>query len=400
MIREKGVACAENRLRARRLRFAVAGSLLFGLLVLGTARAQTPTSTPTDTPTSTPTETATSTPTETPTTTLTPSATQTQTATQTATSTPSMTPTLAFTLTATVTPNASASPTVTRTRTPTRTKTRTPTQTPGGNEVVAGYIPVAGAVLGNFGSFFRTSVQLLNPGPTPSSGRLVFHPAGVSGQPSDPSLDWSLAPGQVVSFPDVVESLGVSGLGSIDVLVDEGQPIPIVITRVFNDAGAAGTSGFTEQFFIPPDIPAQGSGFLVGPSDVSRFRFNIGIRTLDAPVSLTATVRDSNGNVLHTITHSYDANVFVQTSSTDFLGFSLGNDQSIEITFTGGGLIVYGATVDNITNDPSAQFMPYITGTPLVARAGTPRSGSSKPIQLALILALVGVGAGLVIAKR
>ncbi len=64
-------------------------------------------------------------------------------------------------------------------------------------------------------------------------------------------------------------------------------------------------------------------------------------------------------------------------------------------------MIAYGATVDNVSNDPSAQFLPYVTATPLAQQAaGTSRKGSSKPLALALILAFVGVGAGVVIAKR
>ncbi len=78
------------------------------------------------------------------------------------------------------------------------------------------------------------------------------------------------------------------------------------------------------------------------------------------------------------MTHSYDENVFVQTSSTDFLGFSLGNDQSIEIAFTGGGLIAYGATVDNVTNDPSAQFLPYSHGHTGSRRAPGPRAADPR----------------------
>lgn len=413
MIVANGFACAEHRLRAKRLRLAVAGSLLFATLGLCTALAQTPTITPTLTTTETPTATATAT------------AVETETPTPTVTST--ATPTVSVTQTLTLTPNASASPTVTRTATttptitvtgtpptstPSRTRTRTKTPAPGLSatatltpplvpELVAGYIPVVGSIPGNFGSFFKTSVQLFNSAASTSTGRLVFHPAGTPGQRTDPSLQWTLAPGQIVSYPDVVGALGQSGLGSVDVYVTEGQPVPIVVTRIFNDAGSGGTSGFTEPFFGTADVPDQGHGFLVGPSDVAHFRYNIGIRTLDGPVDVIATVRDSAGAVLHTVTHTYEENVFVQTSSTAFLGFSLGNDQSIEIAFTGGGLIAYGATVDNVTNDPSAQFLSYVTATPLAAQRARPsRGGSSTPITLALILAMLGVGAGIVIARR
>jgi hypothetical protein len=267
-------------------------------------------------------------------------------------------------------------------------------------EFLAGYIPAVGSTPGNFGSFFKTSIQLLNPGVSTSTGRLVFHPAGTSGKPTDPSLSWTLGPGQIVSYDDVVATLGQSGLGSIDLYLGQGQPLPIVITRIFNDAGTGGTSGFTEPFFRPSDVPDHGMGFLIGPSDTSHFRYNIGVRTLDNPVSLTATVRDSAGNIRHSVTNSYAQNVFVQTSATDFLGFSLGNDESIEIVFTGGGLIAYGATVDNVSNDASAQFLPYVTDTQLGQRTEPPRGRSSTPLMLAVILAMLGVGAGAVIAKR
>lgn len=382
MIRDKSFAFLQNRLRAKSFRLVVAAPLLFVVLGLCTALAQTPTATATLPPT--------------------------------ATSTPPPIPT--FTLTAT--PNASASPTATqtptatRTSTPTRTRTQTRTPAPAGSatatqtplplpQVVVGYIPVVGSVPGNFGSFFRTSVQLLNPGGSSIEGRLVFHPAGVSGQPSDPSQAFALAPGQVASYPDFVAAMGLSGLGSVDVSVGEGETVPVVVTRIFDDADTAGTKGFTEPFVLASDVPAQGSGFLLGPSDVSRFRFNIGIRTLDDPVMVTATVRGSDGHVLHSINYSYDPNVFVQTSSTDFLGFSLTNNQSIEIAFSGGGLIAYGATVDNTSNDPSAQFLPpYVTATTIAQRTGTKGRGSSTPIKLALILAMLGTAAGIVIAKR
>ncbi|HEY1252740.1 MAG TPA: hypothetical protein VGH97_16285 [Thermoanaerobaculia bacterium] len=352
-----------------------------------TALAQTPTTTPTTTATIA----------------LTPSATQTQAATATATATPPAAPTL------TLTPNASASPTVTKTvtRTPsiTRTRAQTRTATPAGGatptatpsaEVVAGYIPVVGSLPGNFGSFFKTSVQLLNPGGSTIAGRLIFHPAGVAGSPSDPSVVFSLAPGQVASYPDLVGALGQSGLGSVDVTTGGGQPIPIVTTRIFDDAGASGTSGFTEPFILASTVPAQGSGFLLGPGDVSQFRYNIGLRTIGGPVTVTITVRDSSGHAVHSVTRTLDADFFMQTSAADLLGFSLGNDQSIEIDFSGGGLIAYGATVDNVSNDPSAQFLQYLTSPPLAQGTRTP----SAPVLLALVVAMVGVGAGIVIAKR
>jgi len=41
--------------------------------------------------------------------------------------------------------------------------------------------------------------------------------------------------------------------------------------------------------------------------------------------------------------------------STDFLGVALAGGESITISIDSGSAIVYGATADNITQDPSLQ---------------------------------------------
>jgi hypothetical protein len=196
--------------------------------------------------------------------------------------------------------------------------------------------------------------------------------------------------------------MGQSGLGTIDLTVDQGAPTPIVVTRVFDDAGADGTTGFTEPFLTPADVPeGGGSGFLIGPADTSHFRYNIGIRTLDKTVSFIATVRNADGNVVQTVSRTYGPNLFVQTTSTAFLnGFVLGDNDSIQIVFAGGGLIVYGATVDNITNDPSAQFMSYATSIPVALNTETPRARLTSRLLLAVLVAVFGLGIGGVIARR
>ena len=173
-----------------------------------------------------------------------------------------------------------------------------------------------------------------------------------------------------------------------------------VQVSITNNAGAAGTSGFTEPFYRLADVPAAGSGFLIGPADTSRFRYNIGIRTLDNPVSVTITVKNADGNTVHTVINNYPKNFFLQTSVNDFLGFSLANNQSLQLSFDG-GLIAYGATVDNVTNDSSAQFLSYAPTQIASARAsGGRRSPSATPLLFAAVLAMLGVGVGAVVSRR
>lgn len=228
-------------------------------------------------------------------------------------------------------------------------------------EIVVGIIPVVGSTAGSQSASFKTSLQLLN---TESSatinGKIVFHPARTSGGTVDPTVSYNIGAGQVVSYADVAATFGRTGLGSIDVLTTQTSPRPLIVTRVFNDAGPAGTSGLTEEV-IDPDGPrvvnAGSTGFLITPSDTGRTRFNIGVRTLGAGASLTAILRATNGSVIRTITRTYLPNWFEQMdAATFFSGTPVGSNQSIAIIVTSGSAIVYGSTTDNTTNDPNIQF--------------------------------------------
>src|SRR5207245_2010812 len=84
-----------------------------------------------------------------------------------------------------------------------------------------------------------TALQMLNPTSSTITGNLVFHKQLQSPSPSDPSLPFALPPGQSLSYPDVVASMGTTGIGSLDILTTAGNA-PIATARVFSDGGAAG----------------------------------------------------------------------------------------------------------------------------------------------------------------
>jgi len=228
------------------------------------------------------------------------------------------------------------------------------------SDLVRGWLPVVGSLPGNFGATFRTSLKILNPSTSNLSGRLVFHPAGQPASDGDPSMGYSLAPGQSFAWHDVVAAMGLSGLGSTD--VTGAWITPTVVTRIFDDAGDAGTTGFTEPLFLaePQGVPPIPSlvGHLLLP-DLGRYRYNVGVRILQAPVDVTVDVLDPGGTVLHTATRTYTQNTLQQTSADDFAGVPLENDQNLRVTVSPFYAIVYGATVDNVTNDPSAQFLSH-----------------------------------------
>lgn len=230
--------------------------------------------------------------------------------------------------------------------------------TPPPTEILAAIVPVAVSTAGVPPSFFRTSVQLHNPFSGAISGRLVFHPAGSTGVSSDPSFFYSLAPGQTAFVPDLLPAIGQTGIGSLDVMVGTGPGAPVLRASVFNDGGAAGTHGFNEDPVPLSEALNPGdTAILLTPPDTALFRMNVGVRTLSAGAALNIVVRNAEGAVTHARTRTYAANYFEQTTVASFLGgFIPGPNDSISVSTTSGSAIVYGATADNRTNDPSLQI--------------------------------------------
>lgn len=216
-------------------------------------------------------------------------------------------------------------------------------------------LPVAISAPGAFGSLWKTELQVYNPNSSTIAFRLVFHVAGVSGKSTDPHLDISILPLSTVYVPDLLPAMGQSGIGSVDVLAlsDPNNSVAGVI-RVFNDAGAAGTSGFTEsgEGFLDQNK----SGILICPPDSSLQRFNVGVRTMEAGATVQVTVRDGSGHTISLFTRSYGPMYFDQTDVAAFLGgVATPGNSTITVHVLSGSLYLYGVSADNRTNDPSFQ---------------------------------------------
>ena len=158
--------------------------------------------------------------------------------------------------------------------------------------VLSNVIPVAGSSRGGFGSNFKTSTQITNFTSYPIKGNLVFHPAGRSGVAGDPSLAYNLGGFSTVYYDDVINQMGQSGLGSIDVM-STTSAAPVITVRIYNDGGAtAGTSGFTEDVVAPEAALRREEIVLLAiPSDAANFRMNVGVRTMSEGATLRTTGR-------------------------------------------------------------------------------------------------------------
>jgi hypothetical protein len=217
------------------------------------------------------------------------------------------------------------------------------------SEVREGVIAAVGSLAGNFGSYFRTSLQISGYGT--STGTLVFHPAGVPASANDQALPYTVGAGVTMYIADIVDRMGKSGLGTLDVISNNGNP-PIVIARVYNDLGVAGTSGFAEELITSEQMlhPFDYASIMT-PPDLTNFRMNIGVRTFASPVTLNIEYGHGGSDA-----KQFPANTFQQLSLAGFGDTAPTANERILISPIGGDVIVYASTTDNRTNDSSVRF--------------------------------------------
>ncbi|MEK6374278.1 MAG: hypothetical protein AABO58_16445 [Acidobacteriota bacterium] len=218
-----------------------------------------------------------------------------------------------------------------------------------------GVLAVVGSVQG--AAFFRTGVQVHNPRSTPISGKFVYHPQGTSGTANDASMTYTLQGGQTIDYADLLPAMGLSGLGSLDIMTT-GDPAPIMVARVFSDAGDAGTAGFTIDPLAPSAALQSGdSGVIIVPSDLVKTRLNVGLRSLEAGASMLITLRSKAGVQKGTTSKTMTANFFEQPSVASLLpGLTIEGSDTITFSINSGRAIIYGAATENKTQDPSLQY--------------------------------------------
>lgn len=212
-------------------------------------------------------------------------------------------------------------------------------------------IPVVGSGPGANGARFKTSLRLLASA-AGQRGKLFFRPAGKVASDQDPSLSYSFVfRGQSVRYEDIVAEMGATGIGSIDIVPDADSvgSVPIVGVRLYNDtpSGTFGTSGeavYPFDYLRPPRL-------VVEVPD-SRFRLNIGLRTLTKVKMQAFLFSSPTGVPLDEIEGEFPADIMIMKSAEDFLGTTLESGNVIDIGF-GGSVIPFFTITENKTNDPT-----------------------------------------------
>lgn len=215
----------------------------------------------------------------------------------------------------------------------------------------------AGAGPGAFGASFKTDLFVTNTRPMRSAGRIVYHPEETSGKADDPSISFIVDPHMSITYPNFLQTrLGLTGKGSVDIYTRIGNEAPTVSARVYEE-GSGGTKGFTLDALPESDaLDAIEQGVLFVPSDATKFRMNIGLRTLDVETQIEFDLFDSGGGLRTFVTKTYPANYYVQTDFKSLFGVDFQPGDTVVALPRRGAAYVYGSTVDNTSNDPSAQI--------------------------------------------
>jgi hypothetical protein len=202
-------------------------------------------------------------------------------------------------------------------------------------------VPVVGSVTGFGGTTFKTFAQISNPSSATINGTLVFHPAGQSSATSDPRVSYTLEPFETRTFTDLMSSFGVTGVGSLEVVPTTG-PAPSSSVRI-EDGGAV----TIPQVRGDDVLTSRSRAVLTTPADLTRSRLNIGVRALSSGVTMTVTLYEAAGAMVRSVTRTFAPSSLSQMSAADFVGGSVGPNQSIVISVDAGSAVAYGSTVSN-----------------------------------------------------
>jgi hypothetical protein len=224
----------------------------------------------------------------------------------------------------------------------------------GGNGAYRQWIAAAAHGGGAHGSVWRTDVCLLNRSGATATAEITFH----RDNGDDASLVVDVIDGQQVVLGDVVEQLGMTGSGAVEVQSD--HPL-LASSRTFN-AGAAGTFGLFLDGVSAQDMADGGDEvWLPQLRQNAAFRTNIGlVNSGDLETRIRIFLFDAAGNELTSRWRTLDPGAWIQLQEP----FSrlAGRDDidsgyAIVEVVSGDGVIAYASVIDNVTNDGTAIAM-------------------------------------------
>ncbi len=220
-------------------------------------------------------------------------------------------------------------------------------------ESVVVFVPIAGSVLGNNNTFFRTFLRVFNPSLTETiSIAAAFLPVGQNNSAA-PDVVFTVAPGQVEIFEDVVGGLlNANGLGAIRFHSDDSF---YVTSRIFTDSKCSDPAGGTFGQFAPGTEISEAltSGVILHLNVSESFRSNVGFaNTSDSPATITARLWDPSGMIGEVQVVLDPLGVTPPLGIAGLFGLTDLDQENLRVTFTSDQPVFgYGSNVDNFTSD-------------------------------------------------
>jgi hypothetical protein len=218
------------------------------------------------------------------------------------------------------------------------------------------WVPVASHTSGLNGSEWRSDLGLLNPGTAPANVDLQFY--GGSGLTGGTI---SLPAGAQTVMTDVVEQLGGSGSGAIQIVSD--HPVTVA-SRTYSQISATARcyAGGTQGQDYPAlsanhGLVAGQSGYLGGLTENASYRCNIGVVNLGAgDATVVVELFDSAGVSLASYAVPLAAGQWSQRTQPfrNVAGVTPIDHGYARVTVQSGlGVFALASVIDNITNDPT-----------------------------------------------
>jgi hypothetical protein len=230
-------------------------------------------------------------------------------------------------------------------------------ETSDGPELSERYVFPASNAGGSGDSFFITTADIVNAGPTTASFRIQLLPRNSDNSAALESALFTLEPGQVRRFQNVLgEAFGANGdgiAGGAAVLSDSAQLI--VMTRTFNQIEDGSIGAALAGVGNAELVQAGERVTIVFLTENANFRSNLGlINGVDIPITVRWELFDADGNSLDLGSKNLQPYDVTQINRVmrSFRPIEAGYAEVWTDT-SGGAFTTYGSILDEGTSDPT-----------------------------------------------
>ncbi|HEX7706965.1 MAG TPA: hypothetical protein VF701_10960, partial [Thermoanaerobaculia bacterium] len=197
-------------------------------------------------------------------------------------------------------------------------------------------IPVIGNTPGVGGSYFRTTLHLVNATEEVMEGEITFIDASL------PPYPYLIPPGQTRFIDDLLPAWFV-GLTSAGVHRLRG-PLPVTLAHVFNDDLELGTSGLIERAIpLQSTLAAGDRATLLLPINSTATRFNVGLRSMGDGLAVRVYHRNSSSGLVRTFDRILPPSSLIHEPFEAFAGASSIGTDSLTFEVLSGRGVIYGA---------------------------------------------------------